>query len=211
MRGKRLKRIWISIQDFFCSPTKEELDARKQRADYEFLLRLGVNTQLNWVSLIGKPLIDRNPNSEIAIGQGVVLVSDVTYNVAGINHPVILSTMAEGASIVLHDGVGISGGSIVTSNSIEIGENTMLGVNCNIWGTDFHDAIAKNRVKGGKGKSAPIKIGKSCWLGANVTVLKGVTIGDGAVIGAGSVVTKDIPCNVIAAGNPAKVIKKIEQ
>ena len=55
----------------------------------------------------------------------------------------------------------------------------------------------------------PIKIGNGCWLGGGVIVLPGVTIGDGSVIGAGSVVTKDIPENSLAAGNPCHVIRKI--
>ena len=58
---------------------------------------------------------------------------------------------------------------------------------------------------------APIHIGKSVWLGANVTVLPGVSIGDGAVIAAGAVVTKDVPANTVAAGVPAKIIRKIER
>ena len=55
----------------------------------------------------------------------------------------------------------------------------------------------------------PIRIGRGCWIGTNVVVLPGVTIGDGAVIGAGSVVTKDIPANVVAVGNPCRVIREI--
>ena len=55
----------------------------------------------------------------------------------------------------------------------------------------------------------PVHIGKNCWLGAGVVVLPGVTIGDNTVIGAGSVVTKDIPANVIAVGNPCKVLRPI--
>ncbi len=57
----------------------------------------------------------------------------------------------------------------------------------------------------------PIKIGNGCWLGGGVIVLPGVTIGDGSVIGAGSVVTKDIPENVVAVGNPCRVIRKINE
>ena len=59
--------------------------------------------------------------------------------------------------------------------------------------------------------SFPIKIGNTCWIGANVIVLPGVTIGDNSVIGAGSVVTKDIPANVVAAGNPCHVLRKIDE
>ena len=57
----------------------------------------------------------------------------------------------------------------------------------------------------------PIKIGNGCWIGANVVVLPGVTIGCGAVIGAGSVVTKDIPANVVAVGNPCRVVRDINR
>lgn len=57
----------------------------------------------------------------------------------------------------------------------------------------------------------PIKIGNGCWIGANVVVLPGVTIGGGAVIGAGSVVTKDIPANVVAVGNPCRVVRDINR
>ena len=55
----------------------------------------------------------------------------------------------------------------------------------------------------------PITIGDNCWIGGNVTICGGVTIGDGCVIGAGSVVTRDIPANTLAAGNPCKVIREI--
>ena len=207
---KRGKKILQNLRDFLIRPTKEELEYRKQMNEYEYLSQRGVETECGWIEMVGAPIIDKYANSEIRIGKGVALVSDSTYNVAGINHPVIISTLAEGAKIVLHNGVGISGGSIVTSSTIEIGENTMLGVNCNIWGTDFHSIDVEERQKGVGVKSAPIKIGKDCWIGANVTVLKGVTIGDGAVIGTGAVVTQDVPANVLAAGNPAKVIKKLK-
>ena len=60
------------------------------------------------------------------------------------------------------------------------------------------------------GELRAVHIGDNVWLGINVTVLKGVTIGENTVIGAGSIVTKDIPANVVAAGNPCKVIKHLD-
>ena len=57
--------------------------------------------------------------------------------------------------------------------------------------------------------NAPIKIGKNCWIGAGVIIVPGITIGDNVVIGAGSVVTKDIPSNVVAVGNPCRVLREV--
>lgn len=57
--------------------------------------------------------------------------------------------------------------------------------------------------------TAPVTVGKNCWIGANVTICPGVTIGENTVIGAGSVVAKDIPANVIAVGNPCRVMREI--
>ena len=90
---------------------------------------------------------------------------------------------------------------------IKIGENTLIGPNCGFY-TAVHPIDAKARLKGLE-YAKPITIGKEVWIGGNVTVLPGVSIGDRAVIGAGSVVTKDIPPNVVAVGNPCVPIKSI--
>lgn len=71
---------------------------------------------------------------------------------------------------------------------------------------DYSDQFCRS---GGPLSYDPIKIGKGVWVGANVVILRGVNIGQGAIVGAGSVVTKDVPENVIAFGNPCKVIKKV--
>ena len=81
----------------------------------------------------------------------------------------------------------------------------MLGCNV-IIATLNHDINLKTR---NNASPKPVKIGKNVWIGANCTILPGVTIGDNSVIGAGSVVAKSIPANSIAVGNPAKVIKQI--
>lgn len=91
---------------------------------------------------------------------------------------------------------------------IKIGDNCMFGPAVQIY-TPLHRMNAAERATLAEyGK--PITIGNDVWVGGNATILPGVTIGDRCVIGAGSVVTKDVPSDSFAAGNPAKVIKKIE-
>jgi acetyltransferase-like isoleucine patch superfamily enzyme len=88
---------------------------------------------------------------------------------------------------------------------ITIGDGALIGHNA-VLATLNHDIAPEKR---NTMHPAPIVIGKNVWLGANVTVVPGVTIGDNAVIAAGAVVTKDVPANTIAGGVPAKVIKEI--
>lgn len=153
-----IKGKFLMVKDCIFPPSKSEMENQRKKDVYNYLVNKGCTTQLGWVDCIGKPIVDKYKNSKIYLGRGVILVSESTYNVAGINHPVILSTMAENAEIILHDGVGVSGGSIVTSNRIEIGEQTMLGVNCNIWGTDFHSISSEERLNSQGG-------GYSQWTG----------------------------------------------
>lgn len=92
---------------------------------------------------------------------------------------------------------------------ITIGDNVFIGPSVGLY-TAIHPLNYKKRNAGYE-KAKPITIGDNVWLGANVIVLPGVTIGSGSVIGAGSVVNKDIPENVVAFGNPCRVVKTIEQ
>ena len=87
------------------------------------------------------------------------------------------------------------------------GDNVFIAPNCGFY-TAGHPLDIEQRNQGLE-YAYPITVGNNVWIGGNVTVLPGVTIGDGAVIGAGSVVTKDIPANVIAVGNPCRVIREI--
>ncbi len=96
---------------------------------------------------------------------------------------------------------------MVDDTHIYVGDYTMIGPNVTI-ATAGHPVLPALREKGYQ-YNAPVRIGKSCWLGAGVVVLPGVTIGDNVVIGAGSIVTKDIPSNVVAVGNPCKVLREI--
>jgi len=94
-------------------------------------------------------------------------------------------------------------------NRIDIGDNVMLAPNVQIY-TAGHPIEVKGRVEEGIEFGLPIKIGHNVWIGGGAIICPGVTIGDNSVIGAGAVVTKDIPDNVVAAGNPCKVIKEID-
>ena len=104
-------------------------------------------------------------------------------------------------TIINHNAYLMDGGSIT------IGKHCFIGPNCGMY-TAIHATLAEQRNQGLE-KALPIKIGDNCWLGGNVTILPGVTIGSNTIVGAGSVVTKDIPDNVIAAGNPCRVLRPI--
>ena len=95
----------------------------------------------------------------------------------------------------------------VDDTHIYVGDKTMIGPNVTL-ATAGHPILPVLREKAYQ-YNMPVKIGRNCWLGAGVVVLPGVTIGDNTVIGAGSIVTKDIPANVVAVGNPCKVLRPI--
>ena len=98
---------------------------------------------------------------------------------------------------------------ILDAAKVAFGDNVFIGPNCGFY-TAGHplNAIQRNQ---GLEYAKPISVGNDVWIGGNVTVLPGVNIGSNVVIGAGSVVTKDIPANVVAVGNPCKILKKIEE
>lgn len=96
---------------------------------------------------------------------------------------------------------------LVDDTHIYVGDNTMLAPNV-VLATAGHPILPKLREQGYQ-YNAPVTVGKNCWLGAGVIVLPGVTIGDNTVVGAGSVVTKDLPANVVAVGNPCRVLREI--
>lgn len=115
-----------------------------------------------------------------------------------------------GGMIVIQENVAVFDYTIVDiHNRLTIGENTLIAPFCYI--TDYDHLVkdeSKPIIKQGY-ISKPISIGKNVWLGTHTIILKGVTIGDNTIIGAGSVVTRDIPSGSVAAGNPARIIKKL--
>lgn len=162
---------------------------------------------------IGIPLIEKHRGSQIQIGRNFVIYSSFASNPLGLNHKSSIRTLAKEAKVIIGDNVGISGASICAAKKVQIDSDVMLGANVQISDTDFHPLNPVNRRYNRNTdeiKSKDIIISKNVWVGSNVTILKGVTIGENSIIGAGSIVSRDVPSNVIFAGNPAKVVRKLD-
>jgi len=167
----------------------------------------------------GAPVVDtvskknsRRTFRSIIIGDNVVLCSSNSGNPIGINHPVILKTLTPESQIIIGSNSGLSGTSVCAAKSVKIGNNCLIGANVTITDSDFHAVSPVNRRYNTNRDDigcAPVVIEDNVWLGMNVLVLKGVTIGRNSIIAAGSVVTKSIPEDSIAGGNPAIIIRYI--
>ena len=96
---------------------------------------------------------------------------------------------------------------LVDDTHIYVGDYTQFGPNV-VLATAGHPIAPELREQMYQ-YNAPIRIGRNCWLGANVVVVPGVTIGDNVVVGAGSVVTRDLPDNVVAVGNPCRILREV--
>ncbi len=98
---------------------------------------------------------------------------------------------------------------LVDDTHIYVGDSTMFGPNV-VVATAGHPILPELREKAYQ-YNFPVHIGKNCWIGAGAIIVPGVTIGDNVVIGAGSVVTKDLPSNVVAVGNPCRILREINE
>ena len=94
-----------------------------------------------------------------------------------------------------------------SATRIEVGSNTMFASSAYVTDADWHDIYDRSRPIGNR---SPVVLGDNVWIGDSAIVCKGVTIGANSVIGAGAVVAGDIPANVIAAGNPARIIRELD-
>ena len=169
--------------------------------------------------LKGVPVIFNKKGATLLIGDNCIIKSSFLSNLVGLYSRSIIVTRASGAEIMIGNNVGISGATIYARKSIRIGDNTAIGGNCKILDNDFHPIEYEHRNRllndpdGGDCDlvvSRPIVIGKNCFIGCNSIILKGTILGDGCVVGAGAVVSGKFEKNSVIAGNPAKVIKKLE-
>ena len=159
---------------------------------------------------------------QVQIGDDFVLTSGDCWNPINRNIRGTLCTMHQSSVIKIGDHVGISSSCIWAKDRIEIGNNVKIGGDCIIFDNDAHphdyqkrrDSYAEQlgwqRFLEEMIPSAPIYIDDDVWIGARCQILKGVHIGARSIIAAGSIVTKDIPSDVVAGGDPCKIICKIE-
>jgi acetyltransferase-like isoleucine patch superfamily enzyme len=156
--------------------------------------------------IYGVPIIQKHAQAHIRIGPGLWLRSAVRSNPLAPAHPVVLSARRAGSRLIIGRDFAMTGGVLCAEESIEIGDGVTVGANCTIADADFHALRGAAHLT--RGTTAPVVIEDDVFIGMWTLVLKGLRIGRGSVIGAGSVVTSDVPPGVIAAGNPARVVRE---
>lgn len=193
-----------------------KLEVARQRLLVEPIAKVALRTNGvrfgRGLSVRGLPITETADGSTIEIGNGVTLVSDSRWTALGVARPVILRTLASGARISIGNGTGMSGTTICAAVAVTVGDRVLIGADVLIADTDFHPVDSTPRT----GRPVPpgrledrVKIEDDTFIGARSIVLRGVTIGRGSAIGAGSVVTKNIPAGVVAAGSPARVLREV--
>ena len=163
------------------------------------------------LDLIGLPVIFKQKKAELTIGDNCIIKSDFLSNLVGLYQRTII-VARENGKIHIGNNVGISGATIYSKEAIQIGDYTNIGGNVKILDHDFHPIESEARKRNDMsmvGKKAII-IGENVFIGCNSLILKGTEIGDNSVVGAGSVVSGKFPANVILAGNPARIIKRLD-
>ncbi len=160
---------------------------------------------------LGKVKVIVTRRGKLIIGQNFTMNSGNNYNIIGRQQKMIF--WVEG-KLKIGNNVGMSSTAIICNYDIEIGDNVKIGGNTVIYDTDFHSLNASIRADKNldklNAKCGKVLVKDNVFIGSHSTILKGVTIGENSIIGACSLVSKDIPDNEIWAGNPAKLIKKID-
>lgn len=166
----------------------------------------------NYNIVSGKPILNQ---PVLFIGKGRIQI-DENVNFGYFPSPYFYNTLShiearqDTAIIRFKKGIVMNNNftAIAEKSSITIGENVLIGSNVQIVDSDFHEIDPKRRNSGNH-KCKPVVIEDNVFIGNNVIILKGVTIGENSIISAGAIVYESFPENVIIAGNPAKIVKQI--
>lgn len=182
----------------------------------------GKRTGRNLILFYGKTAVSTGRNAIVNIGNGMLhfnrgangyepfpgMLEMHQSATLSVNKSFVIKSgahviIAKNAQLILGSGFINRNVKIRCFDRIEIGDDVAVSENVTIWDSDAHTMEYE-----GFQKTQPVKIGNHVWIGTNVTILKGITIGDGAIIAANSLVSKSIPPGCLAAGSPAKVIKE---
>jgi len=175
----------------------------RERYNLDNFLRIVRGSKIHFIAdSVGKlPNIDGFARIKNA---GRLIIGDDFYL---LSRPLPISiVVGKGGTLTMGNHVGMNNGvNIGCELKITLGDEVKIGDLCSIIDSNYHQVDCQEDVK-----TAEVTIGNNVWITRMCTILPGVTIGDNSVIGAGSVVVKDIPENVLAAGAPAKVIRKLD-
>ena len=149
-------------------------------------------------------------SSFVEIGDNCTFSNFTKHNFAGINRRCSIR-VKDNSTLKIGNNCGFSGTVINVKKSIKIGDNVQFGVNVNIWDNDFHSIDYRKRRKNIGIISNDIVIGNDVWVGANTTILKGVSIGKCSIIASHSLVNKSVGDYELWGGIPAKKLKNLER
>lgn len=174
----------------------------------------------NNVKVIGRVYYDVHKLTKVTIGDNFVFTSGMGLNPLCRNIRGSIR-VRKGAELVIGNNVGMSSACLWVKSKVSIGDNVFIGGNVIIIDNDAHSLNWEIRrssemegelpIHASRAATSPIFIENDVMIGANCIILKGVRIGARSVIGAGSVVTKDIPEDCVAGGNPCKIIRKFDK
>lgn len=179
-------------QEVFLSSTPDKLVSRVR--EYLNEIRLGTNHQEKIIQDGTWNVFQIDATANFVIGDNVICRNFENFHVSS-------------GKVILHDGVFINNScSFNCMERIEIGSGTMMGEGVRFY--DHDHIYTAEKIEKWQWTTAPVRVGRDCWIGSNVTILKGVTIGDNTIIGAGCLVRKDIPANSVVYNDGNLIVKE---
>ena len=179
-------------QEVFWSSTPDKLVSRVR--EYLNEVRVGINLQEKIIQDGTWNVFQINNKADLIVGSNVICRNFENFHVSS-------------GKLILHDGVFINNScSFNCMERIEVGNGTMMGEGVRFY--DHDHVYTAEKIEKWQWSTAPIRVGRDCWIGSNVTILKGVTIGDNTIIGAGCLIRNDIPANSVVYNDGNLVVKE---
>ena len=179
-------------QEVFSSSNPDKLVSRVR--DYLNAVRVGINLQEKIIQDGTWNVFQINNKADLIVGSNVICRNFENFHVSS-------------GKLILHDGVFVNNScSFNCMERIEVGNGTMMGEGVRFY--DHDHVYTAEKIEKWQWTTAPIRVGRDCWIGSNVTILKGVTIGDNTIIGAGCLIRNDIPANSVVYNDGNLVVKE---